>query len=82
MTISSDPKSCLNTLTYSRFKLDCKKWVSHSTKGQLISKSNCHVVILPRDEQMKSFSVLCDVFPFVFWKALKTPKNLSKLPDL
>ena len=44
MTISSDPKSCLNTLTYSRFKLDCKKWVSHSTKGQLISKSNCHVV--------------------------------------
>ena len=48
MTISSDPKSCLNTLTYSRFKLDCKKWVSHSTKGQLISKSNCHAVNSPK----------------------------------
>ena len=31
--------------------------------------------ILPRDEQMKSFSVLCDVFSFIFWKKLKTLKR-------
>ena len=32
---------------------------------------------------MNSFLLLCDVFSFIFWKKLKTPKkNLSKLPDL
>ena len=31
---------------------------------------------------MKSFLLLCDVFSFIFWKRLKTPKKLWKLPDL
>ena len=36
-----------------------------------------------KNERMNSFLLLCDVFSFVFWKKLKTPKkNLPKLPDL
>ena len=31
--------------------------------------------ILPKNEQMNSFLLLCEVFSFVFWKKLKTPKQ-------
>ena len=31
--------------------------------------------IFPKNERMNSFLLLCDVFSFVFWKKLKTPKK-------
>ena len=31
--------------------------------------------ILPKNKRMNSFLLLCDVFWFVFWKKLKTPKR-------
>ena len=67
----------------------CRKLLFWSTvqtigsKGQLISTANCQAVnILPKSERMNSFLLLCDVFLFVFWKKLKTPKDNSKLSDL
>ena len=46
------------------------------SKGQLISKANCQAVnSSKKTEKMNSFLLLCDVFSFVFWKKLKTPKK-------
>ena len=33
-----------------------------------------------KNEQMNSFLLLCDVFSFVFWKKLKTPKKPFEIP--
>ena len=38
--------------------------------------------ILPKNGQINSFLLLCDVFLIIFWKKLKTPKKPSKLSDL
>ena len=43
--------------------------------GQLISKANCQAWILPKNEQMNLFLLVWDVFSFVFWRKLKTPKK-------
>ena len=52
------------------------------TKGQLISKANCQAVNSSKKQTNESVLLLCDVFLFVFWKKLRTSKNLLKLPDL
>ena len=44
-------------------------------KGQLVWKGNCQAVNLPKNEWMNSFLLLWDVFSFLFWKKLKTPKR-------
>ena len=44
-------------------------------KGQLISKANCQAVNSSKNEQMNSFLLVCDVFSFLFWKKLRTPKR-------
>ena len=44
-------------------------------KGQLISKANCQAMNSSKNEHMNSFFLLCNVFLFVFWKKLKTPKR-------
>ena len=43
-------------------------------KGQLISKANCQAVNSSK-KRTNSFLLLCDVFSFIFWKKLKTPKR-------
>ena len=48
-------------------------------KGQLISKANCQDVNSSKNERMNSFLLLCDVFSFVFWKKLKSPKILFEI---
>ena len=51
-------------------------------KGQLISKKIVKPRILPKNERMNSFLLVCDVFSFVFWKNPRTEKNISRLSDL
>ena len=51
-------------------------------KGQLISKKNDKPRILPKNEQMNSFLLVCDVFSFVFWENPRPQKNVSRLSDL
>jgi hypothetical protein len=43
-------------------------------KGQLISKANCQAVN-SSENRTNEFVFLCDVFSFVFWIKLKTPKR-------
>ena len=47
----------------------------HSSKGQLISKANCQAMNSSKKRKMKSFLLLCNVFSFIFWKKLKTPRK-------
>ena len=54
----------------------------HSFKGQLISKKIVKARILPKNEQMNSFLLVCDVFSFVFWENPRPEKNVSRLFDL
>ena len=51
-------------------------------KGQLISKKIVKPRILPKNERMNSFLLLCDVFSFVFWENPRPEKNVSRLSDL
>ena len=44
-------------------------------KGQLILKANSQAIILPKNEGMNSFLLLCNMFLFIFWKKLKSPKR-------
>ena len=44
-------------------------------KGQLISKKIVKPRILPKNEQMNSFLLACDVFSFVFWANPRSEKN-------
>ena len=37
---------------------------------------------LPKNQQRNSTLLLVDFFSFVFWKKVKTPKDISKLIDL
>ena len=48
-------------------------------KGQLISKKNVKPRILPKNERMNSFLLVCDVFSFVF---LKNPRPEKKLFEI
>ena len=41
------------------------------SKGQLIVKP----WIIPKNKQMNLFLLVCNVFSFVFWKKLRTPKR-------
>ena len=52
------------------------------SKGQLISKKIVRPRILPKNERMKSFLLVCDVFSFVFGENPRPEKNVSKLSDL
>ena len=51
-------------------------------KGQLISKKIVKPRILPKNERMNSFLLVCDVFSFVFWENPWPEKNVSRLSDL
>ena len=52
------------------------KDINKAAKGQLILKANCQVVnSSKKNEQMNSFLLLCNVFLFIFWKNLKTPRK-------
>ena len=51
-------------------------------KGQLISKKNFKTRILPKNERINSFLLVCDVFSFVFWENPRQEKNVSRLSDL
>ena len=51
-------------------------------KGQLISKKIVKPRILPKNERMNSFLLVCDVFSFVFWENPRPEKNVSRLSDL
>ena len=51
-------------------------------KGQLISKKFVKPRILPKNERMNSFLIVCDVFSFVFWKNPRPEKNVSRFTDL
>ena len=54
---------------------DLNSKVALTAKGQLIfRKQIVKPGILPKNEQMNSFLLLCEMFLFVFWKKLKTPK--------
>jgi hypothetical protein len=44
-------------------------------KSQVILKSNCQAVNSSKKWRMHLFLLTCDVFSFVFWKKLKTPKR-------
>ena len=44
-------------------------------KGQLISKTNCQGMDSSKKRRNEFVLLLCDVFSFVFWKKLKTPKK-------
>ena len=53
------------------------------TKGHLFSKKIVKPRILPKNERMNSFLLVCDVFSFVFWKNPRSAKkNVSRLSDL
>ena len=53
-----------------------------NTKGQLISKKIVKPRILPKNEQMNSFLLVCDVFSFIFWENPRPEKNVSRFIDL
>ena len=61
-------------------KLSFKKL--SKTKGQLISKKIVKPRILPKNERMNSFLLVCDVFSFVFWENPWPEKNVSRFTDL
>ena len=44
-------------------------------KSQLFSKATGQPWILSKTKQINLFLLLCDMFSFVFWKKLKTPKR-------
>ena len=44
-------------------------------KGQLISKKIVKPRILPKNEQMNSFLLVCDMFSFVFWENPRPEKK-------
>ena len=44
-------------------------------KGQLVLKASCQTVNSSKNEWMNSFLLICNMFSFVFWKKLKTPKR-------
>ena len=48
-------------------------------KGQLISKRNSQAEDSPKNEQMNSFLLVCDVFSFVFWANLRPEKNCFEI---
>ena len=48
-------------------------------KGQLILKANYQAVNSSNNEWMNSFLQVCDVFSFIFWKKMQTPKRLFKI---
>ena len=56
--------------------------VLFGTKGQLISKKIVKPRILPKNERMNSFLLVCDMFSFVFWENPQPEKNVSRLSDL
>ena len=51
-------------------------------KGQLILKKIVKPRILPKNERMNSFLLVCDVFSFVFWENPRPEKNVSRFTDL
>ena len=54
--------------------------INHATyKGQLILKANSQAIILPKNEGINSFLLLCNMFLFIFWKKLKTHKRHFKI---
>ena len=48
-------------------------------KGQLISKRNSQAEDSPKNEQMNSFLLVCDVFSFVFWANPRPEKNCFEI---
>ena len=46
-----------------------------SAKGQLVSKANCQAVNSSKKRTNEFVLLLCNVFSFVFWKKLKSPKR-------
>ena len=51
-------------------------------KGQLISKKIVRLRILPKNEQMNLFLLVCDMFSFVFWENPRPEKRLTDLQCL
>ena len=49
------------------------------TKGQLISKKIVKPRILPKNERMNSFLLVCDVFSFVFWENPRPEKKCFEI---
>ena len=54
------------------------EWLISRAKGQLIQKANCQAVNSSK-KQMYLFLLQCDIFLFVFWKKLKTPKKTFEI---
>ena len=46
---------------------------------QLISKANCQAMNSSKKRSMNSFLLVFDMFSFVFWKKLKTPKRYFEI---
>ena len=59
-----------------------KKFGSKVINGQDISKKIVKPRILPKNERMNSFLLVCDVFLFVFWENPRPEKNVSRFTDL
>ena len=56
---------------------------SKKPKGQLISKTNCQAEDSSKKQTNEFvFTTYYAMYLCFFWKKLKTPKNLLKLPDL
>ena len=45
------------------------------SKGQLISKANCHAEDSSKNQTKNRFLLVCDVFSFVFWKNPRPDKK-------
>ena len=52
-----------------------QKMIRAEFKGQLISKANFQAANSSKKRRNEFVLLLCDVFSFVFWKKLKTPKK-------
>ena len=52
-----------------------KKYGMYISKGHLISKKIAKPRILPKNERMNSFLLVCDMFSFVFWENPRPEKN-------
>ena len=51
-------------------------------KGQTNSKYFFSPTFLPKDKQTNSTLLLVDLFSFVFWKKVNTPKNNFEINQL
>ena len=92
MTLESDitiqhPKSMyISRVTSNFYGAEFEIWADFGTngKGQLISKANCQAVNSSK-KQTNEFNFTTtmipqvDLFSFVFWKKLKTPKKPFKI---